>query len=1213
VVELNRDLLLTVLATAAGAASRPGLEVALAEWRRNPNRPLSELIQRECRIGEERMRVLKEQAGDILREHPASSGRKADDPNAHDRTLDVPTEPGDSRDQTLHDVDRISSEPGDVADQTVPDQRELRVAADFAIVRSLAELSKSDRFEPISEHARGGIGLVYLARDGELQREVALKVIQDRFVNREDQLARFLLEAEITGNLEHPGIVPVYSLGRNALGQPYYAMRFIRGEPLGDAIRRFHKAQLVDRTGRSSARWGFEFRQLLGRFLDVCDAIDYAHSRGVIHRDIKPSNIMLGRYGETLVVDWGLAKVMGQADIAATRAEGSDEPSMAESAVSFSGETQPGTTIGTPSYMSPEQARGQIEEIGTHSDVYSLGVTLYELLTGRTAFKGETPTAVLEKVMRHEFRAPRSIFPSMPRALEAICLKAMAARREDRYLSVRALARDLEHWLADEPTSAYVELPLERMGRWFRQHRTWTSGVAASLVGLTLASVIAAFAIDAARRNETEAKEDAEINLSLARQAVDDYLTTVSEDTLFKEQDSVDNRALRLKLLRTALPYYQRFVQKHGQDPALRRQLALSYYRIGVITREIGSDREARKAFLDSLGIWKKESDDNPADDLARYHLALAYLAVGDQDTKLREYESAKKWYNPARLALEELAKANALWPEYESSLADCYSAIGIAEQRLNTEDSKNRALDMLEQSRAIQRKLVDRFPENLDYQKSLIEKINVMGFVHHGRKKFDDALTCFNQVRDLCDSLLSHSGDTKPVKFRDFLGLSLHNIGSIHIERYEQTLAPAGDAAVLKAAVLEAAEKAAQSALDQRIALASDQPSVTKFRLNLAESYDLMARILLRRGKDKEAIAASGHSVQILRDLVRANSDGDSYQTQLTEHLGLHGWICDQARDHREAINAYSQVIDAKRVVLEQSRKIEDRIALCGSLEDLAEQYLDLGDVRSSLEYYRELVKHRREVVELDPVNREYVGNLSTGLARLAISSRLAGRPSEAVDAAKSWSELWRRFGESTGDFEGVRMPFTRAVIECAAATTDLGKPDEAAEMLAPQIAPLVKKWREKKADFDDVVTLSSAYWELARARRLARRLPEAKTFDDERLNLWMSRSSAELARLAAYHLSRAIIVGYGETLEPEQVRAIHDTELDRAAASLSRAIEQGLSDMTLVNFAPQASPFMSEGSPLDPEPLLSRNEIKSTLRKMSDSKQIAPKPGGR
>ena len=257
------------------------------------------------------------------------------------------------------------------------------------------------------------------------------------------------LEAEITGGLEHPGIVPVYGLGTYGGGRPYYAMRFIKGDSLKEAIEHFHADDLPEERPRPSI---LELRKLLRRFLDVCNAIDYAHSRGVIHRDIKPANIILGKHGETLVVDWGLAKAVGRAD-----------PSVGEQTIapssSGSSETLPGSALGTPAYMSPEQACGDLDRLGPRSDVYSLGATLYCLLTGKPPFEGEDVGEILRKVQAGRLR-PR------PRQRRTVAGHGPGSRlpegdgersRRTATPSCRALADDVERWMADEPVSAWAE------------------------------------------------------------------------------------------------------------------------------------------------------------------------------------------------------------------------------------------------------------------------------------------------------------------------------------------------------------------------------------------------------------------------------------------------------------------------------------------------------------------------------------------------------------------------------------------------------------------------------------------------------------------------------------------------------------------------------------------------------------------------------------
>jgi WD40 repeat protein/serine/threonine protein kinase len=258
----------------------------------------------------------------------------------------------------------------------------------------------------------------------------------------------------VTGRLEHPGIVPVYSLGRYPDGRPYYAMHFIQGETLRAAIERFHNSTAATR-GRESQE--LAFRRLLRSVIDACNAVAYAHSRGVVHRDLKPENIMLGPFGETLVVDWGMAKLLPRPDDEGDEKAETTQPSTDASM------TQPGALMGTPRYMSPEQAAGELDRVGQSSDIYSLGAILYCVLVGHGPFPdGEMPD-VLGRVRRGIFQTPRRLRRSVDPALEAICLKAMALNPADRYATALDLANELETWLADVRYRDEHELALNQV------------------------------------------------------------------------------------------------------------------------------------------------------------------------------------------------------------------------------------------------------------------------------------------------------------------------------------------------------------------------------------------------------------------------------------------------------------------------------------------------------------------------------------------------------------------------------------------------------------------------------------------------------------------------------------------------------------------------------------------------------------------------------
>ena len=269
------------------------------------------------------------------------------------------------------------------------------------------------RYEPTHFHAAGGLGEVFRAHDKEISREVAVKRLKkekSHRINRET----FVREAEVTARLEHPGIVPLYGKGIDADGLPYYAMRFIQGQSLADAVKEFHE-KFPHHSGGGD--YNTTFRELVARFIAVCNAVAYAHSRGVIHRDLKPQNIMLGKYGETFVVDWGMAKVAGLGDHALTDGEQTPEAI----SVSDMGLTVMGQGKGTPAYVSPEQWSGQWDNVGPASDVFSLGATLFAPLTG------QRPT----RAGRHSPWPALSSFPARARSNRPCRrrLKPFASRR----------------------------------------------------------------------------------------------------------------------------------------------------------------------------------------------------------------------------------------------------------------------------------------------------------------------------------------------------------------------------------------------------------------------------------------------------------------------------------------------------------------------------------------------------------------------------------------------------------------------------------------------------------------------------------------------------------------------------------------------------------------------------------------------------------------
>ncbi|MFK7820678.1 MAG: serine/threonine-protein kinase, partial [Planctomycetaceae bacterium] len=470
----DRNLLFGVLAWQAGVVKEQQLLAAMQAWTFSKATPLGQILVEQSAITEQQRTTLEPMVAAHLQLHGGEAAKAI-------ASLSSVPHVAASLKRHVDDSDLQTSLQH--LGQTLirdPQANEETLVASNSPGDTEFEAVVGDRFRVIRTHARGGLGEVFVAKDRELNREVALKEIQPQFANDADSRSRFVLEAEVTGGLEHPGIVPVYGLGQYEDGRPYYAMRFIKGDSLKDAIKAYHENKDLSDSERT-----LQLRKLLGRVVDVCEAIGYAHSRGVLHRDLKPGNIMLGKYGETLVVDWGLAKVAGRDEPIAT-----DEQTLHPQSGSSVNPTVMGSAIGTPAYMPPEQAAGKLDQLGPPSDVYSLGATLYHILTGQAPHQGKQLADVLKDVTNGRLEAPRQLEPSVDRSLEAVCLKAMSTVPANRYSSVQGLASDIERFLADEPVEAIREPLSVRTRRWIRNHQTLAATTAAlmllSAVGLGL-------------------------------------------------------------------------------------------------------------------------------------------------------------------------------------------------------------------------------------------------------------------------------------------------------------------------------------------------------------------------------------------------------------------------------------------------------------------------------------------------------------------------------------------------------------------------------------------------------------------------------------------------------------------------------------------------------------------------------------------------------
>jgi serine/threonine protein kinase len=697
-------------------------------------------------------------------------------------------------------------------------------------------------------HAEGGLGKVWIAHDTDLNRDVALKEIKPTTDSSPEAWRRFLKEAQITGQLEHPNIVPVYELARRKEDdQPFYTMRFVRGQSLRDAIAEFHRR----RAGKPADRLELQ-RQLLEPFTKVCQAVGYAHSRGVIHRDLKPENVVLGGHGEVILLDWGLAKIVGQSD--------SDEQAPLEPRISLSAEAEAVRTygqMGTPAYMAPEQVEGRKDLIDTRTDVYGLGAILFEILTAHPPASGDTLAEVFRKIQTGNLPRVRELESTVPRALEAICTKALAHDPARRYGRPEDLAEDVRRWLLDEPVSVHRDPLAVRFTRWGRHHRT----LATSLVVLLAAAVIGLLVHDGlihseqarTRKQRDIAQRNGQIAVANAKQALQNLkVAEDAADGLLAEVADVDlgeipqMELVRQRLLEKAKAGYEQFLVRNGDLPSVRWGAARSPVRLGDVQALIGSVPEADASYRRAAYELESLAKDDPSNADVRRDLARALHGLGVLLKDASRFEQSETALRRAIALREQIAQAPDPSALDRRALADSRYQLGAVLARRGAGPSEEAAYQA---ALEVLQKLVRENAGRPELRTRLARIRNNLGMLQNESGHAQDAEATFRETLDQLSSSIEGAGALPGPRWQ--FARAANNLGTLLQTRNRD----------------EAGRELEQARLLLG-KLAAEFPAVAQYRQELAMAEYNLGLLAHRPDHESEALAHYKESARLLEEL---------------------------------------------------------------------------------------------------------------------------------------------------------------------------------------------------------------------------------------------------------------------------------------------------------------------------------------------------------
>ncbi|HEY6038227.1 MAG TPA: protein kinase, partial [Kofleriaceae bacterium] len=796
-------------------------------------------------------------------------------------------------------------------------------------------------YKTAEEIARGGMGRIVAAEDRRLGRPVALKELLDP---NDDSMPRFQREALITARLQHPGIVPVYEAGRWPSGEPFFAMKLVSGRPLD---------RVIAETETLSERLA-----LLPRLAAACDAIAYAHSQRIIHRDLKPGNVLIGDFGETVVIDWGLAKDLDAADSLdsanrAPRTKAKSAKTAHETASSTL--TVAGSVMGTPAYMAPEQARG--EAVDQRADVFALGAMLYHVLAGAPPYNARTATDVIAAAALGKIIPLRERVKNAPRDLVAILDRAMAPKQADRYPNAGELAEELRRFLTGNLVEAHRYTALQRVGRFVKKHRAAVTISAIAIAGFAVGGTLAVHRV-VRERDRAEYENQIATTRKVAAERLIDYMFTHVQTQL----TGIGRLDLMAGLGAEVKRYYDRLSKIPGGMPAEdERRMAEAIELIGRAEHISGKPdqaletwRQARDKLVALIGDDKRGATFRLRSMIAKldFESAQIYQERGDSASAHKSFEQARDEYAALQREQPKSREIMLAAAENRDVLGDLYRHEGKIDQ----------AFDEYTEAKTLRDTAASQGNGKVTEEVMALSASHMkLGSIYQARGDSQLALSELQTALKLRESVLSASPDN--VEFQK-------NV----IDSEEQTAQLESSLGDDKSAI-----DAYRRALPVMAQLQRRDPTNIDWQYQRGNILADLGFSLMDSGEFKEGSATLESAIEVQKELVARDPKGTRYQFALSRSYTRDGDAHLYVGQTDEAIQQYNAALDVRKdLVARDPKSAAARRSYAWCFAKLGATYAQKGDPAKALDLHEKAHELRTALVAESPANGGFKNELA-------------------------------------------------------------------------------------------------------------------------------------------------------------------------------------------------------------------------------------------